>query len=134
MKKNLMLLLIISMMTVHVVPALAEGWEAASLDKLRNGTVTFAKAPLQVPHHLAEEVKSAQFKPFGFIGGHGGRSSSADIKSIENGFSEARSVVFDLLLQSSEKAVLLFGGAKARDHEIAIVAFFLAKGDMNVER
>ena len=39
------------------------------IEKLYDGGKTVLKSPLQVVDHTTKEVQSAQFKPFGLIGG-----------------------------------------------------------------
>ena len=66
MKKIAMVMLMLFFLLIGttVVYALPE-----SINKLKGGVEQVIKSPLEVPHYTMDEYKSANFKPFGLLGG-----------------------------------------------------------------
>ncbi len=62
--------MIVGLMLAFVV-TIAPGAFAlpAPIEKLRGGVEGIVKSPLEIPKHTMDEVKSADIKPVGFIGG-----------------------------------------------------------------
>lgn len=65
MKKLIAVVCMMALVGVFAVPAFAD----AGVEKLKGGFEQIIKSPVQISDSVQEEYESAEFKPFGVLGG-----------------------------------------------------------------
>ena len=66
MKKAIALGVVTALMFLFAAPLFAL---PEPITKLKGGVEGIVKSPLEIPKHSMDEVKAADFKPFGLVGG-----------------------------------------------------------------